>query len=67
MAASTSQSDNQANQDSEQRSSKGKAKAKPLSTPIYSQSEQDITPWNWTSLTDPSSGWVPPVFTKDGR
>ena len=67
MAASTSQSDCQANQDLEQRSSKGKAKASPLSTPNYSQSEQDITPWNWTSLTDPSSGWVPPVFTKDGR
>lgn len=57
MAVSTSQS----NQDSEHRSSKGKAKAKPLSTPNYSES------WNWTSLTDPSSGWVPPVFTKDGR
>lgn len=58
MAASTSQSECQANQETEQRSSKGKAKAR---------TEQDVTPWNWTSLTDPSSGWVPPVFTKDGR
>ena len=70
MAASTSQSDCQANQDSKQRSSKGKAKAKPLSTP-HPQSEQadweDTAPWNWTSLTDPSSARIPPVFTKDGR
>ena len=54
MAASTSQADCQ--------DSKGKAKANPLSAP-----SEDVTPWNWTSLTDPSSGRVPPVFTKDGR
>jgi NET1-associated nuclear protein 1 (U3 small nucleolar RNA-associated protein 17) len=72
MAASTSQSDCPTNQDSKQRSSKGKAKAKPLSTPNHPQSAQgsdweDTTQWNWMSLTDPSSGRVPPVFTKDGR
>jgi len=66
MAASTSncpQSARQTNQDSKQ---KGKAKAKPLPTPQGSDWE-DATPWNWTSLTDPCSGRVPPVFTKDGR
>ncbi|KAF8807853.1 WD40 repeat-like protein [Phlegmacium glaucopus] len=73
MAASTSncpQSGRQANQDSKQRSSKGKDKAKPLSTPnhqpVEASSWEDATPWNWTSLTDPFSGRVPPVFTKDG-
>ena len=72
MAASILQPNYQANQDSKQRSSKGKAKAKSLSTPNHPQSAQgsnweDTTPWNWTSLTDPFSVRVPPVFTKDGR
>jgi hypothetical protein len=66
MAASTSQSDCQPNQVSEKQSSKGKAKAKPLSTSNYSQSGQGSN-WDWTSLTDPSSCRIPPVFTKDGR
>lgn len=43
-----------------QRSSKGKAK-------VEGSNCEDVIPWNWTSLTDPSSGQVPPVFTKDGR
>jgi len=25
------------------------------------------TPWNWTSLTDPCSNKISPVFTRDGR
>ena len=70
MAASTSanrpQSDcHVGNKDSKQRLSKGKEKAKPLST--QSVELEDATPWNWTSLTDPFSGRVPSVFSKDGR
>src|SRR5258705_8518444 len=25
------------------------------------------TPWSWTSLTDPCSNKIPPIFTRDGR
>ncbi|KAF9486317.1 WD40 repeat-like protein [Pholiota conissans] len=30
------------------------------------QNLDDDTPWNWASLTDPSSSRILPVFTKDG-
>ncbi|KAF8167608.1 quinon protein alcohol dehydrogenase-like superfamily [Crassisporium funariophilum] len=55
-------------------SKKGKGKEsipEPVATVDHSQlwegsSRGECTTWDWTSLTDPSSGRVPPVFTKDG-
>lgn len=51
---------------------KGKG-SKSSSTPSHVEPQwtapswEDNTPWNWASLTDPSSSRIPPVFTKDGR
>ncbi|KAF9567008.1 WD40 repeat-like protein [Agrocybe pediades] len=76
MAASLPNSSNstdvQALKDSKK--AKGKAKenrSKPSTIPPQGeqwqeQSWNDDTPWDWASLTDPSSSRIPPLFTKDG-
>lgn len=76
MTASTSKSSKSENKSTKNTGSKkGKAKEnKPEPSPdsIHPNSPDDdlwehATPWNWTSLTDPSSSRLPPLFTKDGR
>ncbi|KAJ3503453.1 hypothetical protein NLJ89_g8426 [Agrocybe chaxingu] len=73
MAASTSKSprsDFRPSKDPQKTpSKKGKGKEnsnKPASTSTHSPSWEEDAPWIWTSLTDPSSSRVAPVFTKDG-
>ncbi|KAF9535678.1 WD40-repeat-containing domain protein [Crepidotus variabilis] len=78
MAASTSKHSNVAAEplktSRKSASKKGKGKENntepdvtsiPL-TPLDDDPWEQATPWNWTSLTDPSSSRIPPVFTKDG-
>lgn len=73
MAASTSKSSKATTKSQRPYSNKGKGK-KNISQPAQTNScawdarnYDDVTPWNWTSLTDPSSTRIPPLFTKDGR
>ncbi|KDR85477.1 hypothetical protein GALMADRAFT_234368 [Galerina marginata CBS 339.88] len=78
MAASTSKrpkSDTQNPKETQKPpSNKGKGKensSKATSTPNSDESWpryslDDDTPWNWISLTDPSSSRIPPIFTNDG-
>ena len=78
MAASTSkQTESKGHPQKNSQSSalkKGKGKAKDNNPEPKSQTGQPgsdfwehDTPWNWTSLTDPCSNKIPPVFTRDGR
>jgi hypothetical protein len=76
MAASTSKQTESKRQKKLQTSAqkKGKGVAKDKDPEHFSktgQPSEDVwehdTPWNWTSLTDPCSNKIPPVFTKDGR
>ena len=53
---------------------KGKAKEQnpePVTSLVQAAAEKDPwehdTPWSWTSLSDPSSSRIPPLFTRDGR
>jgi hypothetical protein len=72
MAASTSAEGNSKSQTRKDTRKSKKGKKKSVSTPLDSAAlESDPweqqTPWNWTSLTDPSSSRIPPFFTKDGK
>lgn len=77
MAASTSKQaeskdpPQKDSQTSASRKGRGKGKEKEnnseptlTSGPSYWQHD---TPWNWTSLTNPCSNKIPPIFTRDGR
>lgn len=73
MAASTSKSSKATTKSQRPYSNKGKGKEN-ISQPAQTNScawdarnYDDVTPWNWTSLTDPSSTRIPPLFTKDGK
>jgi len=73
MAASTSKSPKSAIKSQKPSLNKGKGKeniSKPAQTNSCAwdaRNYDDATPWNWTSLTDPSSTRIPPLFTKDGK
>jgi hypothetical protein len=73
MAASTTKAPKCAVRSQKLSSNKGKGKEnipKPVQTNSCmwdARNYDDATPWNWTSLTDPSSTGIPPLFTKDGR
>ena len=73
MAASTLKSPKSTTKSQRPSSNKGKGKeniTKPAQTNSCAwdaRKYDDVTPWNWTSLTDPSSTRIPPLFTKDGR
>ncbi|KAH9486491.1 WD repeat-containing protein 75 [Psilocybe cubensis] len=79
MAASTLKSSNSDNvpvtqKDTHKPLNKGKGKENPskaTAAPVRAELWQgrgwdDDRPWNWASLTDPSSSRIPPIFTKDG-
>ena len=70
MAASTEGNSKSQTGKHTRKSKKGKKKS--VSTPLGSavlESDpwEQHTPWNWTSLTDPSSSRIPPLFTRDGK
>ena len=67
MAASSSAEGNSKSQARKNTRKPKKGKKKLVSTPLVSDPWEQHTPWNWTSLTDPSSSRIPPVFTRDGK
>jgi NET1-associated nuclear protein 1 (U3 small nucleolar RNA-associated protein 17) len=67
---SISSKDTQKTPSNKRKGKENHAKTLPTTTHAEAWSAQswdDDTPWNWASLTDPSSSRIPPVFTKDGR
>ncbi|KAF8203796.1 WD40-repeat-containing domain protein [Pholiota molesta] len=66
---SISSKDTQKTPSNKRKGKENHAKTLPTTTHAEAWSAQswdDDTPWNWASLTDPSSSRIPPVFTKDG-